>query len=86
VDYIVCDSDSLESLQRRVNEYLKLNYTVIGGIAIARERISGPLRYCQAIIKIGTEPQTHGWQLSQNSMIKRKPGRPKKTSFGQSVA
>ncbi len=78
MDYIVCDAESIEALQRRVNEYRRLAYQVIGGIAVARERISGPLNFYQAVLKDGTEPAPHGWQLSTVAKIQRRRGRPPK--------
>lgn len=87
MDYIVCESESIEALQRRVNEYLRLQYHVIGGVAIARERVSGPLKYCQAVMRNGSEPAPQGWPLSTIAKIQRKRGRPPKvrTPYGQSV-
>lgn len=86
MDYIVCESDTLEHLQRRVNEYLRLQYHAIGGVAVARERVSGPLKYCQAVLKNGTEPEVQGSRIAF-PIIKKKRGRPPKirTPYGQSV-
>lgn len=77
MDYIVCDAETIEALQRRVNDYLRLDYHAIGGVAIARERVSGPLKYCQAVLKNGTEPRPRGWELSHTAKLgNKKRGRP----------
>jgi hypothetical protein len=59
-----------------VSNYLKLDYRLAGGIAVARERVSGPLKYCQAVVKADSEAESKAWNLS--TQIKRKRGRPPK--------
>jgi hypothetical protein len=68
MDYLVCENNDLEAMQRRVNEYIRQGWLPIGGVAIVRERVSGPVSYFQAVIKNGSEPPP----------IKRKRGRPPK--------
>jgi hypothetical protein len=69
MDYNVIASDRLAELIRRVNDYREIGYTPIGGIAVVRERISGPVSYFQAIF--------NGNGRGLKAQSRRPRGRPK---------
>ena len=51
MDYQVCEADSVDSLQRRVNELIQGKWSPVGGIAVAQSASTSKWWYYQAMIR-----------------------------------
>ena len=63
MNYNVVQADTIYKLVENVNKYKTIGYEPIGGICAFRERVSAPIQYIQAVVKVNGKPENH-WKRS----------------------
>ena len=57
MDYIVVQAGTISDLQSRVNGWIQDGYVPLGGIAVFRPSVNGPVMYLQSVYEKDSEPK-----------------------------